>query len=334
MKKTMIALAAFGALASTAHAQSSVTLYGLVDLYIGEATVKTGGVTVAKPGTSLESGGLSGSRWGLRGSEDLGGGLKANFQLEAGISADTGVSAAGFNRTSKLGLSGGFGSIDFGRQYTRLFSLIDSYDAQGTSTFSTANAHFVGAMGDAVRWSNSVVYSTPAMGGFNASAQYAFGENGTPAASAGRSIGVAAGYDAGPFSIQAVYQAEKAIGGAATVKATAVGASYDFKVAKVLGQFINQKNGVVNGVTENFYNLSVAVPVSTAGVINVGFGNERQKTAGIRTLKTSAAAIEYRHSLSKRTTAYAALTNLKSTVTATGVATKGQGYGIGLRHSF
>lgn len=335
MKKTMIALAAFGALAGAAHAQSTVTLYGLVDMFVGQSNTKTtiGGVTASTKFTGLESGGLSGSRWGVRGTEDLGGGLKATFQLEAGINADDGTVNAGFNRTSKLGLSGGFGSIEFGRQYTRVFNLIDTYDAQGTSTFSATNAYFTG-MGDAVRWDNSVVYSTPAMGGFSASVQYAFGENAAPAVSAGHGLGLLVGYEAGPLSIHGAYQTTKANGLAATNKVTAVGASYDFRVAKLLAQFINQKDGLVNGLTENFYNLSVAVPVGSTGVINAGFGSEREKFAGFKLSKVSTYGLEYRHSLSKRTTAYAALTHLKVTNLLNGDNGRVNGYGIGLRHSF
>jgi predicted porin len=332
MKKTMIALAAFGALTGAAHAQSSVTLYGLVDMYVGQSKVEAtnlAGTTSTKI-TGLRSGGLSGSRWGVRGAEDLGGGLKATFQLESGISADTGVSA-GFNRTSKVGLAGGFGSIEMGRQYTRVFNLIDSYDAQGTSRFSATNAYFVN-MGDAVRWDNSLVYSTPDMGGFSASAQYAFGENPALGVSAGRSMGILLGYAAGPVSVHGAYQSTKFDGATPTNKVTALGASYDFRVVKLLGQYIQQKDGSAADVKENFYNLSLAIPVGSAGAFNIGTGQERQKTAGVKTSKTSAYGVEYRHSLSKRTTVYAALSHLK-TETATTID-KDQLYGVGLRHSF
>jgi predicted porin len=332
MKKTMIALAAFGAMAGAVHAQSSVTLYGLVDMYVSQSSQKStsaAGTTSIKR-SGLESGGLSGSRWGVRGAEDLGGGLKATFQLESGIAADTGVST-GFNRTSKVGLAGGFGSIEMGRQYTRVFNLMDTYDAQGTSMFSATNAYFVG-MGDLVRWNNSLVYTAPAMGGFNLSAQYAFGENAAAGVSAGHALGLAAGYEAGPVSVQGAYQATEANGAAPTNKVTALGASYDFSVVKLLGQVIKQKNGVVNGVTENYYNISASVPVGTAGAFNIGFGHETQKTAGVETSETSSYGLEYRHSISKRTTAYAALTQLKTDTAA--AITKDRLYGIGLRHSF
>ncbi|WP_439520934.1 porin [Hydrogenophaga sp.] len=342
MKKTMIALAAFGALAGAAHAQSSVTLYGLLDMYVGEGTTKTtvGAVTVkTKPGTGLTSGGLSGSRWGLRGAEDLGGGLKATFQLEAGINADDGTVGAGFNRTSKMGLSGGFGSVEFGRQYTPMFLLMDGFDAQATSSFSATSAvggpsGVAGLMGVTTRWDNSVLYTSPNMGGFSVGAQYAFGENATPAASAGRALALTASFATGPIAVQGVYQTEKANGAAATAKSTGIGASYDFSVVKVLGQFINQNDGVANGQRENAYVLSVAVPLGAAGSLAAGFGNERIKVAGTKVASTDSFGVEYIYNLSKRTNVYAGLTNVKLKNAAGTASTQDQLYGFGMRHKF
>jgi predicted porin len=351
MKKTMIALAAFGAVAGAAHAQSSVTLYGLVDMYLGEGVTKTSNAgTTAKSGMSLTSGGLSGSRWGMRGAEDLGGGMRATFQLEAGIEADDGTVGAGFNRTSKLGLAGGFGSIEMGRQYTRVFNLVDTYDAQGTDAFSATSAFGLGGvagggkggaglMGSSVRWSNSLVYTAPTVGGFSASVQYAFGENGTPALSSGRSVGVLIGYATGPFSMHLAHESAKnmapvSIANAPTASTTAFGASYDLGVVKLLGQVINQKDGFVNGDRENAYVFGVSVPLGSAGSLNAGAGKETLKTANVKAGKATSFGVEYRYSLSKRTTAYAGLGHLKSTVTATNVATKTQNYGVGVRHAF
>jgi predicted porin len=350
MKKTMIALAAFGAVAGAAHAQSNVTLYGLVDMYVGQESTKLsiGGTTASVKTAGLESGGLNGSRWGVRGSEDLGGGLKANFQLESSISADTGAST-GFTRTSKVGLSGGFGSIDFGRQYTRMFNLLDTYDAQGTNNFSAAyNAVAAGVLGTSVRWDNSIVYSTPAMGGFSASAQYAFAENATASVtpglagvSSGRSLGLLAGYSTGPVSVQVAFETTKngdptaaAVANAPSTKTTGLGASYDFGMLKAYAQFMNQKDGVVNGVRENAYVLGVSVPMG-AGTFNAGYGSEQQKTAGVKSGKASSIGVEYRYDLSKRTTVYAALGHVKETAQPTTTDTfKFQNYGIGLRHKF
>ncbi len=350
-KKTAVALAAFGALTGVAHAQSNVTLYGLVDLYVGKNTTKTtvaGVSTRTGPGTSLTSGGLNGSRWGLRGTEDLGGGLKATFQLESGFSADTGTSAVaggGFNRTSKVGLSGGFGSFEMGRQYTQMFLLMDRFDAQGTSSFSATNAIFgttpaalAGAQSPAIRRDNMLQYTTPNMGGFTGAVQYAFGENGGPGVSAGRAMGLSALYEGGPVAVQGVYEAVKSAGPAATTaKSTGLGVSYDFTAVKVLAQFVNQKNGLANGFKDSGVVLSVAVPVGAAGSLNAGIGSEKTKAVatGLRVGKTSSASVEYRHDLSKRTTVYAGLTNVKFETESAPVSTsKDQLYGVGLRHRF
>lgn len=349
MKKTVAALAVLTVIAGAAHAQSSVSLYGLVDVFVGESTSKiTIGSAVAKsePGTSLTSGGLNGSRWGLRGSEDLGGGLKASFQLEQGFSADTGAAAAtvGFNRTSKVGLSGAFGSIEMGRQYTHLFQLVDGFDAQGSSSFSATNAIFGPAvlsgvvLAPTLRRDNMVQYTSPDMGGFTAGVQYAFGENGAVGVSAGRAVSVAAGYVNGPIAVQGVYEAVKGAGAAAaTAKSTGLGVSYDFTAVKVLAQFVTQKDGLANGSKDNGYVLSAIVPVGSSGSVNVGLGGEKSKDVltGIQFAKTTSASVEYRHNLSKRTTVYAGLTNLKFELDSTPVATvKDQRYGVGIRHKF
>lgn len=365
MKKTVVALAVLGAMACAAHAQSSVTLYGLVDANVGKTTNKNKIVGVssssASTGTSLNSGGLNGSRWGLRGSEDLGGGLKATFVLEQGFSVDTGVATAtaatpaGFNRTSKVGLSGGFGSIEMGRQYTQLFLLMDGFDAQASSSFgATTNTIFnpttalngatagtYTSLAPAVRWDNSLVYTTPNMGGFTAAAQYAFGENGTATASAGRSIGLSAGYAAGPIAVKGVYESVKTAGPTATTaKSTGLGVSYDFTVVKLLAQFINQKDGLVNGVEDHGYVLGAVVPVASVGSVHVGFGRDKAEATvtGVDFGKAASASVEYRHDMSKRTTLYAGLTNVKFTRFATTTAPESslqtRLYGVGMRHKF
>lgn len=347
MKKTVAALAVLSAIAGGAHAQSSVNLYGLVDVFLGESTSKiTLGSAVGKtdPGASLTSGGLNGSRWGLRGSEDLGGGLKANFQLEAGFDADTGVAGGGFNRTSKVGLSGGFGSVEMGRQYTHLYTLVDDFDAQSTSTFSSTSAIFGPAalsavtMDPAIRRDNMVQYTSPSMGGFTAGVQYAFGENGAPGVSPGRAISLSAKYANGPVAVQGVYEAVKGAGsGAATAKSVGLGASYDFQVVKLLAQLISQKDGLASGTKENSYVLSAIVPVGENGSFRVGLGAERFEAAatGVRYAKTTSAGMEYRHNLSKRTTVYAGLSNLKFELDTASVAeVQEKRYGLGIRHSF
>lgn len=347
LKKTAVALAACGAMAGSVHAQSNVSLYGLVDLYVGKSTTKTtvgGVITNTSVGASVTSGGLNGSRWGMRGVEDLGGGLKATFQIESGFNADDGTGNAGFNRTSKVGLNGGFGSFEMGRQYTQMFLLIDGFDAQGTSGFSATNAIFssafaraAGAQSPALRRDNMLQYTTPNMGGFTGVVQYALGENGGPGISSGHTTSLSAMYASGPIAVQGVYEAVKAPGATgATAKSTGLAASYDFTAVKLLAQFVNQKDGLANGSKDSGYVLSMAVPVGSAGSLNAGIGSEKTRAAatGARIGKTSSAGIEYRHDLSKRTTVYAGLTSVKFEKVSTADTSRDQVYGVGLRHKF
>jgi predicted porin len=112
MKKlTFVATAVLGLVSSTAMAQSSVTLYGIVDAAVVHTTKQAGGSKVA-----MDAGQMATSRWGMRGSEDLGGGLKANFGLEGTLVNDSGAAGNLFDRQATVGLSGGFGSVNLGRQ--------------------------------------------------------------------------------------------------------------------------------------------------------------------------------------------------------------------------
>lgn len=121
MKKSLIALAALAAVGAVS-AESSVTLYGLVDTYLAARSTDTGKTNGSLTQSYLNSGGVNASRWGMRGTEELGGGLKANFQLESGFAADTGASnsttATLFSRQSWVGLSGNFGAVKVGRIQT------------------------------------------------------------------------------------------------------------------------------------------------------------------------------------------------------------------------
>ena len=219
MKKTLVALAAL-AVVGAVSAQSSVTLYGRIDGGLAKNTTKVNGNKVADVGMQVVSAGYTGSRWGLRGSEDLGGGLKANFQLEQAFNIDNGNAAdAGkqFRRQAWVGLSGGFGSMTLGRQYGMIDNLIGNYDAQEYSSWSAlgyvlaANAFStiggggvtcdggagtqgtIGAVANpgftgntitnnncAGRINNSIIYTTPNMSGLTANVMWAPGENKSP----------------------------------------------------------------------------------------------------------------------------------------------------------
>jgi len=158
MKKTLLAAALLAGFASAAQAQSSVTLYGLVD--VGYVYTKTDGVD---SNNELASGNQSGSRWGLQGAEDLGGGLKATFLLESGFDQGTGQSLQGgrlFGRQSWAGLSGGFGDIRFGRQVTITSEFFGAVDPFGAG-FNAANLGNTFVAMDTVRTDNTIKYISP-----------------------------------------------------------------------------------------------------------------------------------------------------------------------------
>ncbi|WP_109482023.1 porin [Paraburkholderia sp. C35] len=127
MKKSLLALAALGAFAGVAHAQSSVTLYGIIDEGFNINT-NSGGSHLY----NLSSGVLQGSRWGLRGTEDLGGGLKAVFVLENGFDVNSGKLGQGglmFGRQAYVGLSSQFGTVTLGRQYDSVVDYVGPLEA-------------------------------------------------------------------------------------------------------------------------------------------------------------------------------------------------------------
>lgn len=228
MKKTLIALAALAATAGVAHAQSSVTLYGVADAFVGQQNVKVQSATTnTSISNNIQGGsGLSSSRWGLRGSEDLGGGLAAVFTLEGGFAIDSGAlanaggsSAAAstsvlFGRTASVGLKGSFGEVRLGRQYTAYDSLRgatnNTYDS---NTFATTGTVWgVGLQDYSNRANNAIRYDTPVFSGFSGSVMYAFGEDKSATVSASSSASAHIKYANGPLLVGYGYQAEKSNG--------------------------------------------------------------------------------------------------------------------------
>ena len=196
MKKNIIALAVVAASAASgiASAQSTVTLYGLADVYLGSITTKTspvGGVSNSLRQTVINSGGFNGSRFGLKGSEDLGGGLKANFVLEGGYDISTGAankyvspynftgpvgdrkgveSNATFGRNAWVGLSSGFGEVKLGNMWTPYDEVKGSgAGAFDANIFAPANNVWL-SNGYQDRPGNAIYFATPKISGFSAAA--------------------------------------------------------------------------------------------------------------------------------------------------------------------
>ena len=245
VKKALFALAAVGtcALSGVASAQtaSNVTLYGIADAGVEFATHSPGG----NGGTAVRvsSGNMSGSRWGLRGVEDLGGGLKGIFTLESGFDIDTGMSGQGnrlFGRQAFVGLQGDFGAVTLGRQQNALYDLFGAYDPMGVGPKYSLNSVDSGFNG---RADNAVKY-TGKFGGLTGTAFYSTGVNNNGEVpgnyKAARNIGAGLAYNAGAFSIGTAYDqiqsGTPAISDRA-VKRLAIGTSYDFGPAKVFAGY-------------------------------------------------------------------------------------------------
>ena len=285
MKKTLVALAAL-ATVGAAFAQSTVTLYGKIDWTIQNQTQSVAGVKTAigNSGMQVNSAGLSGSRWGMKGSEDLGGGMKAVFDLQSGFAIDSGASAQGgllFGRQAYAGLSGGFGTLTAGRQYSPIDTVWGTYDGQGYTTNSAMSYAWNGGLGGLTaagattttgscsaavisltsnptfcrgihaepgRINNSLLYTTPAMGGFQAQFMYAPGENkvaspNATAQSAGSYTGFLVGYANGPLGVHLGYENIKStIGGTAAV---AAGSSFAIDNRAKVGGVANPLFGTI-----------------------------------------------------------------------------------------
>ncbi|NIE68950.1 porin [Burkholderia sp. Ax-1719] len=218
MKKKILTTAILGLIAGSAHAQSSVTLYGLIDAgvnYINHTQNATKGSSKA---FTYGDGVAQGSRWGLRGSEDLGGGLKAIFVLENGFNSGNGQAGQGssmFGRQAYVGLTqSNIGSITFGRQYSFSTDILGSLYSTGGNTVSGNWAYHVNDVDQLTssRINNAVKFQSVNFSGFTFGGLYGFsnttsfaGASTTSTTSSSRAYSFGANYAYGPFSIGGAY---------------------------------------------------------------------------------------------------------------------------------
>ncbi|AZG13230.1 MULTISPECIES: porin [Cupriavidus] len=253
MKMKLFAAAVAALAAGGAYAQSSVTLYGVVDAGVEYANHQPG-VAGSHDVVRLTSGNMSGSRWGLRGVEDLGGGLKGIFVLESGFNVDTGTQGQGnrlFGRQAFVGVQSQFGTLSLGRHQTPLYDFGLAFDPMAISTnysITTQDGGF------ASRADNSIKY-TGTFGGLTGSLLYSTGSNtGATAGNAyqgnagevpgnyklGREYAASLIYNGGPFSIGAVYDEVNpgiALADDAKIRRASVAGTYAFGPAKVFAGY-------------------------------------------------------------------------------------------------
>lgn len=266
MKKTLLAAALMAGFAGVAHAETSVTLYGILDAGIGYQKLKTNEALYlsnvdagdfSQKRTGLINGIQSGNRWGLKGSEDLGDGLRAVFVLESGFDLGTGNSAQGgrlFGRQATLGLAGdSWGQLDFGRQTNIASKYLTLADPFGGG-FDQANIGGAFTAANTARYDNMVMYQTPNFSGFQFGVGYSFNVNGNQAykvdgGSQENKRGVTTGlrYANGPIGVALTYDQFKtpeSQGDSVSVKSWNIGGSYDFEVVKAHLAFGQTRNGL------------------------------------------------------------------------------------------
>ena len=346
MKKSLIALAVLAA-SGAAMAQSSVTLFGIVDAGVGR--VSAGGTSV----TGVTNSGLASSRLGFRGEEDLGGGLKAGFWLEGGISNDEGTGKGGgaagpgfeFKRRSTISLMGGFGEVRLGRDLTVGYvnSLAaDVFGDVGVGA-SIGKNHFAGVI--ETRKGNGISYILPSnLGGFYGQVQYVFGEHPSNATykKAGDYLGARLGYRNGPLDTAVGFAKGRGASADQDADQFNIFASYDLGVVKPFIGFNQEKNKAAVEVKYQSYLLGLTAPVGP-GTVRVSYNDVDLKNSGNDAQKF---AIGYVYDLSKRTAIYGTYAHVKNKgAAAFGAAPGGltfttpagqnvNGYEFGIRHSF
>ncbi|MGF6728343.1 GBP family porin [Paraburkholderia youngii] len=210
MKKTLMVAALSGVFVTAAHAQSSVTLYGLIDAGITYTNNQRVSATQHGANVAMTSGSVNGSRWGLRGAEDLGGGLKAIFTLESGFGINDGTlkqQSRMFGRQAFVGLSSDqFGAVTLGRQYDSMVDFVGPLALTGTQYGGTQFAHPFDNdnLNNSFRINNSAKYTSANYGGFKFGALYGFSNQASGFAN-NRAYSAGASYNWGGLNVAAAY---------------------------------------------------------------------------------------------------------------------------------
>ncbi|MDP2787724.1 MAG: porin [Pseudomonadota bacterium] len=343
MQKKIIALAIAGLVSSGAFAQSNVTVYGIIDTAMESRTV-SGDVTAANNITRYNgvSGGYMTSRLGFKGSESLGGGMSANFMVETGLGTDaptTLAPAAGAANTATMlgdrsltvGLSGNFGSVNLGRQYSPIFNVAAAGDTFMYAGAGSA-ANIIGG-NTSVRRNNSIRYDSPSMSGFTAAIMWdANTENTTNVTKKNdQATGLSLRYANGPVAVGYGYEKVTVTEATGTdQRRNALTAGYNFGVVSVQGGHLTNK--VSNGGADNAVTyLGVKAPVGAAGTVRLQWGkmNDRNVTNADQNFW----GLGYGHAMSKRTNLYVNYGTFDNKINAAGVSDWRSLQG-GINHSF
>ncbi|MBL8309718.1 MAG: porin [Burkholderiales bacterium] len=355
MKKTIVAAAVAGVISTGAFAQN-VTLSGLIDAYVGSMQYSGDKRTAV-----ANSGGMTTSWWGMTGSEDLGGGLKASFKITGFFRGDSGSfgrfggNENVFSRDASVALEGGFGRVSFGRDLAPNFLPTVVFNAFGDSfSFSPLVLHanvplFNGTGWQSVNagdtgWSNQVRYTTPNFGGLTANLHYQLGE--VAGNSSNRNVGANFLYFNGPFALGGfVHNVRSNNPNAGTVgdvklgfsqqKAWMLSGKAGFGVANVYANYERAKNdnyaGAAGNAESKTWSLSADIAAGPGKVL-AGYADTKwttSPTSARNGSKRNTFTLGYDYNLSKRTDVYAMYLNDKITS-----YDRGNSFALGVRHRF
>ncbi|ACC72913.1 porin [Paraburkholderia phymatum] len=331
------ALLASAAAAGTAHAQSSVTLYGIIDAGISYANHSKNAAGGTDKIFKYDDGVAQGSRWGLRGTEDLGGGLKALFVLESGFNSGTGASGQNstlFGRQAFVGVSkDGIGSLTFGRQYSFSTDYLGGAYSTGGNTVAGNYAYHINDVDQLTssRINNSVKFSSANFAGFTFGGMYGFSNlagqfAGAPGTSgAYRAYSFGANYAMGPLGIGAAYTDIRfpsagsqpfsvAISNVATSAGTAVvrdlrsfgvGGRYVVGPATMWALWTNTHFEPTTGASTTYNNFEGGAKYAITPAFTAGLGYTYSRLTGATTGHFNQVDASVDYALSKRTDVYA-----------------------------
>jgi len=349
MKKTLIVGAVIAAFTTAAAAQqaSSVTLYGIADINVAQSETHAGATITGIDQVPNPRG----SRFGMRGSENLGGGMRAIFQLEAGLSMADGTTTANsqlFNRHAWVGLAGGFGELTVGRQDTlhRTMNLGNYSDVatEGELSVTTSNSGLQLMQNFGSRVNNAIRYTSPTMSGVQVRVQSAIGQRATASTN-----GILVTYNQGPLRAAIAHEYYDGAGVAGPSRwneVTTIGGQYNLGFATLaLGYQTTDKLLAANTATatsnisgeHKAYNIGVIYPVTKALGLRVQYTQSTTETPAVGT--TAATSRDYsrigvstRYAFSGRTYGYVAY-NQRDVDVPTATANKSS-FGVGISHAF
>jgi len=338
-KRALVAVCVAATASGAATAQSSVTVFGVVDLNVRHIKSDSNGSI-----TSLSSDGISSSRLGFRGVESLGDDLRAGFWIEGQLAPDTGLQPAGWARRSTVSLQGSFGEIRLGRDYVPDFWNHSIFDPFGTNGVGQS-INVIGALNGATtftRASNSVGYFLPPLGGLYGQIMVAAGE-GTVG---NKHLAARLGYSAGPLNVAAAYGKTDVDDAREWIRWN-VGASYNFGFMTLMGLYVDTEGsgggGSEDGAKRSSWLIGGVVPIG-----NSSFKFSYIKTDGrarIEDRDSTQIAVGYQYNLSQRTALYANAAKIDNRGSSgSGVAllappgnqagSNSTGYEVGISHLF